>query len=486
MRQAAREAASRQLAAVTVRRYPCDNTAERNGREMSGIEHAYGYRSTSTVADEKDARYLRLATSGGSDPSPYFFRGWLTSPRRTAEMLLAVAEVASTRFFVPGAMLARILRNADPVVTSGGERLRFESFSVCCGVYARCDLRREAVEGDWTGRGTTNVDFNPPMRAALAGLLDSKRVGLNVGVDAVELEHDGGSVVERRVKLPARWLKGFVEVQSYQAGMEPAFELTAVEAQRFFDGLPREVPMSGPPAYLAPFGKTLRLSQRPAAGAVQVGGPARLRVLAKLGRGARALRVYRHEEGASGWELVFDDSRFHLVLSPEASRGFSGEGQALRTLASGKANDALSRVRAALRWQARLEPDALARETGVDAASVSAALAALGARGLVGFDLDERAWFHREMPFDLNAVEELQPRLIDARELVADGGTRVATRDGNRGEVWVRGTEVEHRVRVDGEDDHCTCPWFSRHQGARGPCKHILAARIALGAGDPA
>jgi DNA-binding transcriptional ArsR family regulator len=444
---------------------------------VSTLAHAYRYAFASALDRADQGHSLRLATSGGAEPSPYFFRGLLARPRRTADLLLAVAEVASSRFFLPGA-----LRNIDPVVTSGGERLRFEAFSSCCGVYARCDLRPEAIEGDWLGRGTTNVDFNEPMRAALAGVRDDERVSLNVGAQAVELERDGASVVERKVKLPTRWLKGFVEVQCYQAAMKPAVELAAADAYRFLASLPHQVPMSSLPSFAVPHGRTLRISQREAPGAIALGGPARLRILARLVRGARTLRIYAHDDGASAWELVFDDTRFHLVLSPDASRGFSGEGQALKALA-GDGGASLPRVRAALHWQARLRPEDLARQVGLEQDAVGVALAQLGSRGLVGYDLDEGAWFHRELPFDLGAVEELQPRLLDARALVANGGVRVLPREGDHHEVevLVQGTGVEHVVRLRGEDERCTCPWYSRNQGARGPCKHILAAHIALG-----
>ena len=59
---------------------------------------------------------------------------------------------------------------------------------------------------------------------------------------------------------------------------------------------------------------------------------------------------------------------------------------------------------------------------------VAAALNAAGSRGLVGFDLAEGAYFHRELPFDLTMVESLHPRLKDARKLVAGGGIRVTGR----------------------------------------------------------
>ncbi|MGL4942941.1 MAG: SWIM zinc finger family protein [Thermoguttaceae bacterium] len=26
----------------------------------------------------------------------------------------------------------------------------------------------------------------------------------------------------------------------------------------------------------------------------------------------------------------------------------------------------------------------------------------------------------------------------------------------------------------------CTCPWYAKHQGERGPCKHVLAVQLML------
>ncbi|WP_231509638.1 SWIM zinc finger family protein [Streptosporangium roseum] len=33
---------------------------------------------------------------------------------------------------------------------------------------------------------------------------------------------------------------------------------------------------------------------------------------------------------------------------------------------------------------------------------------------------------------------------------------------------------------VQAESGPCTCPWWYDHRGSRGPCEHVLAARIAL------
>ncbi len=58
------------------------------------------------------------------------------------------------------------------------------------------------------------------------------------------------------------------------------------------------------------------------------------------------------------------------------------------------------------------------------------------------------------------------------------GGRR--GRDGEQAEALVQGTDVEHRVRIGPSGARCTCPWFSKHQGTRGPCKHVLAVQIVL------
>ena len=147
-----------------------------------------------------------------------------------ASGLLAVARVARTRFYVPPGMLAAILRAADPVVTSNGDRLRFESFSACCGVHARLDVLPGALDGPAMDTGTTNVDFNPPMRQALAGIggLDPLHLSVGDDVTVTTLEE---SVTEQRVPLPRRWIKGFAEVQVAAAGMRPVLDVPVVEAR---------------------------------------------------------------------------------------------------------------------------------------------------------------------------------------------------------------------------------------------------------------
>jgi SWIM zinc finger len=260
--------------------------------------------------------------------------------------------------------------------------------------------------------------------------------------------------------------------------MTTVHEIPGAEALRFLRSLPR-VPTHRHPSWVVPAGRGLRLSQRETPGGVRVGGLERLRVLEDLAQHARALRIHCEPQGpTSTWELVLDDARFHLVLSPEVWRGFSGEGQALESLSAENWRGVLPRVRAALQWQSVLDAAHLARDVELEPEVVRAALAALGARGLVGYDLSTSAYFHRELPFDLERVDSLQPRLRAARRLIEQGKVRVGSREGQMVEVFVTGTDVEHCVRLGPSDASCTCPWHAKHRGTRGPCKHILAARL--------
>ena len=121
-------------------------------------------------------------------------------------------------------------------------------------------------------------------------------------------------------------------------------------------------------------------------------------------------------------------ARFHLVLSPDVWRGFSGEGQVLSRLADKSWERSLPKVQKALAWQAMIDEEGLSRQTRLAPPQIRSALAALAARGLVGYDLASGAYFHRELPFDLALVDKLQPRLVAAKKLLAAGGVKPVVR----------------------------------------------------------
>ncbi|MCA9796457.1 MAG: SWIM zinc finger family protein [Candidatus Eremiobacteraeota bacterium] len=430
----------------------------------AALDYTYSYVAGSRLENAR----LTLATCSASEQHPYFFEGRLLEPRSVADQLLVLTKVVRTHFFLRRPAIL------DPVLTAGQGVLRVEGFSGCCGVYARIDLQEQAFDTELVGRGTTNVDFNEPMRAALARVRPDEQVRLSVGEQEVALARGEHKTVEKKVKLPVRWLKSFSEVQSYGPGLVPRFEVRPAGALAFLRSLPKTAPKCG--QWVVATADSLRLSQGQKAGAVSLSGPHRLAVLEPLMPGSGGLKVWYDEgSGVSAWEVACATGRFFLMLSPELYRGFSGEGQNLASLAAGRGLELVNRVRAELRWQSRLDPEAMALKLGCAVEEVQSALVVLGARGAAGYDAAEGAFFHRELPFDLEAVEALEPRLLRARRLVAEGAV---VRQGEA-DFSVVGKTATHFVRLRVEGDRCTCPWFSRHQGQRGPCAHILGAQLS-------
>jgi hypothetical protein len=90
----------------------------------AAIEHAYCYPQPSFL--NQNNRRLQLATS----PAPHdegaepFIDARVLQPRTVALALRLVSDVVRSRHHIPAAMLERILLEADPVLTWGGDMLR--------------------------------------------------------------------------------------------------------------------------------------------------------------------------------------------------------------------------------------------------------------------------------------------------------------------------------------------------------------------------
>ncbi|MFE3203893.1 SWIM zinc finger family protein [Embleya sp. NPDC059237] len=446
---------------------------------MSSPVHSFTYLRPSALGAVDGSPSLGLQTCGGLGsrgltPFPRFFSGFLTAPEAAAGGLLAVADVAAARYYQP-------LRpgSLDPVVTGNGDRLRFESFSACCGVHARLDVLPAGIDGEMFGTGTTNVDVNAPLREALARVGGADPLHLAVGPDDVTVTTFDGPVVEKKVPLPERWLRGFAEVQVISGGFDLRAEVGAGEAVRLLRALPRG---SRQALWAVPAGRSLRLTARPVPGAVCLPGPDRLQALARLLRHALALRIYgpavqaRSTAVSSAWEVELPGMRLTLTLSPDPARGFSGEGAVLTGLASETSGADADLICALLAWEPRVEIGELAARSGLDTERVRAALVRLGTSGRIGYDVAEAAYYHRELPYDTGSVERMNPRLRDAHALVAAGAVTLTGGE----EASVRSGDRTYGLRLAG-DGSCTCQWWAEYRGGRGPCKHLLATQIVRG-----
>lgn len=424
-----------------------------------------GYTGSSSLA----GRDLSLAVTFTGGPSEPFFRGRIGPGDMIAAGLLVVARAARARFVMSSGERAAI---RDPVLTVDDAGLHVESFSDDCGVHARLSVLQAALEAERWEPGTVNVDFNEPMRAALAGVRGGVPLSVEIGREAVAVTAPDVRVIERRVPLPDRWVRGFAEVQVAAADLSLLARFDAAGGRRILSSLPRgqagRTDLWGRAA-----GGTLRLTRVPSADAIWMSAPDRVRLLDPLIRWVTSVNIFGQpgSQAMTVWAVDLGAAQLLLSLSPHRTRGFTGEGNILYALADPRcAIDAggLDGVIGNRRRFAQRDLDA----AGLPERRVRLALAWMGAHGTLGYDPLSGEWFRRSLPFTVRQLLSTPARLKGARELVDAGrvageGRRYATVTGDHG---------VYTVELD--PPGCECRWWQEHPGDRGPCRHILAALL--------
>lgn len=439
----------------------------------------YQYASPSTIQKTVtgDELFLSHYSEVQKKQSPCFFWGRLTDPYTTARCLIALSNVVQSSFNLSPFQIALL---KDPIVTAGNEKIRFEGFSHCAGVYARVDVLPGGHDGEFIDSGTTNVDFNQPMISALSRINKSEKVILSVGKKEVAIHADAGKVTERKVPLPVKWIKGLTTVQLFLAQTEVVFSFNRIQALQLFQSIPNGKVKTD--YYLVVRGNRPQFSPVKSDAAICVGGVHRLKLIEPLLAHADSLKVFAHPAMQSTtWQLYFGAVRFSLSLSRDSWRGFSGEGAALEDLLEDIPQHWVDLVDKYSYANQAFNPTLFAVEEGVGLSQLGNITSRLSAMGLLGYDVDDNQFFYRQLPYKLDRILSLNPRLKDAEKLVEEGKVEIILQTDGRVEARVQGSGVKHTVIMDGEKQRCTCTWFAKHQGERGVCKHVLAVKKKTG-----
>ncbi|QNA44272.1 SWIM zinc finger family protein [Lacibacter sediminis] len=438
----------------------------------------YKYHSPSQLVKNADNDELFLAKFSElqKKEAPCFFWGHLADPYITARCLITLSNVVQSSFNLSPFEIAKL---KDPIVTAGNETIRFEGFSHCAGVYARVDILPGGYEGEFPDNGTTNVDFNQPMISALSKIARSERVLLAVGKKEVSIEKGNEKIVERKVPLPEKWIKGLTTVQLYMSESEQQLRLTKMQALQLFQTIPTGKPKAD--YFLVMRGNKPTFSPIQSQNAICVGGVQRLKLIEPLLAFADELRIFPHTSmQATTWQLYFGRLRFSLSISRDTWRGFSGEGAGLESLIEDMPDNLIEAMDGYSYANQVFNPALLAVNEGLSFSKIDNLAGRLSAMGMLGYDLDDRQFYYRRLPFKLKRILSLNPRMKDAEKLLADNKVVIISKKDNRIEANVLGSGVQHLVLLEADKARCTCTWFSRHQGERGPCKHVLAVKKML------
>lgn len=437
------------------------------------ITYAYSTPSSLVKGQLGDELFLANYSEVQKKVNPCFFWGRLKDPHTTARCLIALSNVVQSNFSLSPMDLAKL---KDPIVTAGSEKIRFEGFSHCAGVYARVDVLPGGHDGEFIDTGTTNVDFNQPMISSLSRVGKTENVLLSVGSKEVGITAGNRKVVERKVPLPVKWIKGLTSVQLFLADTEHRFSFNRIQALQLFQSLPPGTIKTD--YYLVVRGGKAQFTPVKSSDAVCVGGIHRLKLLTPLIPMGDTLKVFAHPDMQSTtWQLYFGAVRYSLTISRDSWRGFSGEGAALEDLLEDIPQHWIDLTDKYSYANHEFNPTLFAMEEGVDMEKLDSITARLSAMGLLGFDVDDNKFFYRQLPYKLERILSLNPRLKDAEKLLEDNKVEIVAQTSDRTEARVHGSGVKHTVIIEGEKSRCTCTWFAKHQGERGLCKHVLAVK---------
>ncbi|AZA82286.1 hypothetical protein C1637_09275 [Chryseobacterium lactis] len=437
---------------------------------------SYNYSRSSSLVKKDALEELFLAKYSEVQKNtdvPCFFWGNVGQPFILARCLITLSNIVKSSFNLSPFQMALL---KDPIVTAGNERLRFEGFSHCAGVYARVDVLSEGLDGEFLENGTTNVDFNQAMITALGSIRPNEKIMLSVGEKEVGLYKDEKKIVERKVPLPVKWIKGLGTVQVYLSESEKRHTFNKIQTQQLFRGMPKGIIKSD--YYLIVRGNKPMFSPVKSADAMCIGGLHRLRLLEPLLPYIDSMQVFAHPNMQSTtWQLYMGNIKFSFSLSRESWRGFSGEGAVLDSLITDVSDEWIDALDKYAYANQSFNATMLALEENISLSKTDNLTGRLAAMGLLGYDLDDNEFFYRRLPFRLSRVMELNPRMKNAEKLINEGKVVILNNSKERTEARVEGTGVHHTVIIEDEKERCTCEWFSKYQGERGPCKHVLAVK---------
>ena len=422
-------------------------------------------------------------TPNGVENDPLFFNGEIIYPTIVSGGLLVLADIVSTRYFkyVPVAQ-------RDPILSAQGDILRAECFSACNGVYARMDLFQSALDGEIL-YGTTNVDIGSNLRKSLFNVKQGDRLKFRIGDDGWKALHSknlDGSVltdihIQRPVKMPDRWVRALGNCAMLHQNMEYKFHIEGMQAKSFIAMLPAATgkERSG---WLTPTKTGVMLKSREEKNSVYISGIHRLSALKKIMSNVNSIFFYAPENGEPGQmmiEICMTGANITLSLTAKSYEGYSGEGALLDSLSTPKILECADKIDNILNFESRLDIDKISKSIGIVKNDTNDAMELLAVSGKLGFDVRDRAFFHRELPDDPDRVLKDNPRLVGAKKLVED----TEYIDDN---IWhVKSGDTTYRVIYPTDENlenaKCTCTWYLKHQNSRGPCKHILAVKLKKG-----
>lgn len=408
--------------------------------------------------------------------------------------------------------LFRALVPCDPVVTVAPDAVFFECFAKDESSYGCLFVDRGAFDGQGeAGLGTTNVDYSLALYEHFQTLRTYRPTRLQVDPTGFEVNVQGASSLrEEKIDLPPSWLRGFGQIQAamglpakrVELSVDVVYSLLAHLRRHREKTGPRSLkfqlrPGAAPSVVIEPWGTTLHSRGKAYDGArpeeIKVWGRRRLMVLARLLPLAERVEVQLLGSGMpSIWTVHMGEMRFVLALSGWTANDWTG-GASLEFLAGDLRPDvrAVDLLTRRLQEVHRATLSDLSMHAGAAAGreAVLGSLHLLAKQGQVVYDYATESYRWRQiMPVALSesVIGAEPPEVAQGRALFTQNKVRLTREEflPNARRLMVAEIDklqCEAIVDADGAmtKAKCGCSHFYKFRLKAGPCRHLLALRLA-------
>lgn len=398
----------------------------------------------------------------------------------------------------------------DPLFTVHPDQCALEVFSQDESAYGALSLSNAMFDAREALHGSSFVDLSPALTESLERMRTFGAVTLSAAARAPASEE--GAVV-KKIEVPHRWLRGFLQVQSAATLPAAVCELAPIDLYNVLFALRARKAKTSPRALrfeLVP-GAPPRLVVEPweivlegHAGAykgsaprvIRTYGRQRLMSLARLLPHARSVRVHLLGAGLPMfWVVDMGHATFTLGLTGWTESGWSSAAAFDALTPSEEAHTLADRVHGRLVAAGPSSLESLRQSAGASSADLRAALQVETLRGCVTYDLATGLYRPRNLfpePIDVATMRYGSDREARAHRLLEGAGQVTLTK---LHDVVGEGFEIHGEVndreahrsfnthfmldlegRVSGAS--CGCPAFRRTGMREGPCEHMIAIRI--------
>jgi len=401
----------------------------------------------------------------------------------------------------------------DPVITVHPDEVFFECFSQDESSYGRLGCSYEVFRSvSEFACGTTNIDYSAALYDEFQKVRTYKTTRLLVDPSGFDVKTSGEEDYrEVKIDLPDSWVRGFLQVSSAMALPATTFTLHPMDVHNLCFVLRRRREKLGPRSmrYLLTPGQPVRVVFDPwklevtcprsvyegtDKREIRVWGRRRIHILERLIPIAKKFTVHLLGSGLPSFYVAdLGHMSFTLGLSGWTANDWSTAGN-FDLMAPRADVDELTRRRVfdGLREHWLEEPSILARQLGLDRATVLGALSAYTQAGRAIYDLNKGVYRVRELsrePLPMERLRFSSPREESATRFIVQRSVRITSSSVDEsGTLTLRGTtkdkdkKYESTLIIDADERmiraECGCNFYQQNKLYKGPCEHMLALRM--------